>query len=116
MNDAVTAAGRRPGMLTALTDADVIDHLNGIPGALGVTSLSEILLVATRLKALKLNGIEPSPASLADDSYPLYLAMQMVTGKTPSAAASKFIDFVLSEPGRKILADAGYSVPIPGRE
>lgn len=116
MSDAVTAAGMRPGMLTALTDADVIDHLNAIPGALGVTSLSEILIVAPRLKALKLDGIEPSPASLADGSYPLYLAMRMVTGQTPSAAATKFIDFVLSEPGRKILAEAGYAVSAPGRD
>lgn len=116
MNDAVMAAGMRPGMLTALTDADVIEHLIAIPGALGVTSLSEIIANPERLKVLKLDGIEPSPASLADNSYPLYLSMQMVTGKAPSAVAAKFIDFVLSEPGRKLLAEAGYTVPIPGRE
>lgn len=115
MRDAVTSAGARPGMLTALTDADVIEHLNSIPGALGVTSLGEVLANASRLKALKLDGIEPSAASLADGSYPLHLAMQMVTGKTPSAVAAQFIDFVMSAPGRKILAEAGFAVPVPGR-
>jgi phosphate transport system substrate-binding protein len=113
MRDAVTAAGARPGMLTALTDADVIEQVNSIPGALGVTSLSEVRANAPRLKTLKLDGVEPSPASLADDTYPLFLSMLMVTGKTPSALASRFIDFALSAPGRKILSDAGYAVPAP---
>lgn len=112
---AVTAASARQGMLFALTDADVAENLNAIPGALGIMSLSEILANPGPLNTLMLDGIAPDVASLADGSYPLYLTMRMVTGKTPGAAATRFIGFVQSAAGREILVRAGHSVSVPSQ-
>jgi phosphate transport system substrate-binding protein len=63
------------------------------------------------LKALKLNGVEPSAASLADGTYPLSLSFFLVTGKTPAPLATRFIQFVQSEQGLRILRETGHAPP-----
>lgn len=110
MKDAVTAAERRPGMLFALTDQDNIENIDRVPGSLGPTTLNQIVTDAPQLRALKLNGVEPSAAALADGSYRYYHTYYLVTGKAPSPLAERFIAFVQSERGRKILADTGHSL------
>ncbi len=115
LREASAVALARPGMLFALTDADVAEILNTVPGAFGIMSLSEVIANPVPLKTLALNGIAPTAASPADGSYPLYVTMRMVTGKTPSAAATRFIGFVQSAAGREILVRAGHSVSVPSQ-
>jgi ABC-type phosphate transport system substrate-binding protein len=55
--------------------------------------------------------VVPGPAALAAGSYPLRHTYFLITAGEPSPIASSFVDFVLSEPGRKILAETGHSVP-----
>jgi phosphate transport system substrate-binding protein len=110
MKEAVLAAEKRPGMLSALTDQEAMDRLDKVPGALVVTSLSEVIHVPS-LKALKLEGVDPTPASLADGTYPLSLSFFMITGKSPPALATRFIAFVQSEQGLKILRETGHAPP-----
>ncbi len=111
MKAAVTAAEKRPGMLFAVTDQEALEQLEKVPGALGASSLAEVMSRDSVLTALRLNGIDPSPESLADGTYPLQHTFYLVTGKTPSAAVSRFVDFVLSETGRKILSETGHGLP-----
>lgn len=108
MRDAVTAAEKRPGMVYALTDQDTIEHLARVPGSIGPTALNQILTDASRLKVLTLDGIVPSAAAIADSSYRYVFAYYLVTGQKASPLADRFIAFVQSETGRKILADTGH--------
>lgn len=113
IKDAVTAAGKRPGMLFALTDQDATEILGKIPGAIGPTALCEIITANPQLKALALDGIAPSPATIADGSYPLYYRFYLVTGAKPGAVAEQFIAFIQSDAGKRILIDTGHWVPSP---
>lgn len=54
------------------------------------------------VKVAKVNGLLP-----ADPSYPYYQVFSFVTKGRPTGAPKKFIDFALSEEGRKILTKRG---------
>ena len=95
-------------MVFALTDQDTLEHLDRVPGSIGPTTLNQIVTDAPRLRVLPLDGIAPSAAAIADGSYRYFFTYYLVTGKTPSPLAERFIAFVQSEPGRKILADTGH--------
>lgn len=110
MSDAVTAAGKRPGMLFALTDQETTESIGKIPGSIGVTALCELITANPQLKALALDGVTPSPATIADGSYPVYYRLYLVTGAKPDARAERFIAFVQSEAGKRILTDTGHWV------
>jgi phosphate transport system substrate-binding protein len=111
MREAVTAAGKRPGMLFALTDQETTESISKIPGALGPTALCEIITANPQLKPLALDGVEPSPANIANGSYPVYHRFYLVTGAKPSAQAERFIAFIYSDAGKKILTGSGHWVP-----
>ena len=113
MSEAVTAAGKRPGMLFALTDQDATDNIGKIPGAIGLTALCELITANPQLKALALDSVAPSPATIADGSYPVYHRFYLVTGPKPNALGERFIAFIQSEPGKRILTDTGHWVPTP---
>jgi phosphate transport system substrate-binding protein len=107
----VSAAEKRPGVQFSVTDQDAAGDLERIPGAIGPSSLALILSERRALKALKLDGVEPTPANAAGKAYPLYKQMFFVTGAKRPAAVERFIDFVRSPAGRRILADNGHWIP-----
>ena len=63
------------------------------------------------LRALKLDGKEPTLTNLASGAYPYHKRLFLVTGAKRSAAVERFIAFVRSPAGRKILAGSGHWVP-----
>ncbi len=77
----------------------------------GPSSLALIVSEKRKLRALKLDGKEPSLANLANGAYPYYKRLFLVTGRQPSAVAENFAAFVKSPAGRKILAANGSGVP-----
>lgn len=108
MREALGNAEKRPGMHIAVNDQDNADSLERIAGAIGVTTLVQIISEQRQLKALSLNGVEPSPATLASGSYPMYRTLFLVTGPRTSPAAKKFVAFVQSPAGREILSRTGH--------
>jgi phosphate transport system substrate-binding protein len=111
MGAALSAAETRKGMAFAVTDQDAADNLERLPGALGPSTLAQILSERRALKALELDNVEPSPATIADGSYPYYKTLFMVTSSDTSPAARQFMAFVTSAAGRDILIRTGHWVP-----
>jgi len=111
LGQAVAAAEARPGVQYAVTDQDAANDLERIPGAIGPSSLALILSERRTLRALQLDGVEPSVANAVAKAYPLYKRIFFVTGPKRSAAAERFIAFVQSPVGRKILTDNGHWIP-----
>jgi phosphate transport system substrate-binding protein len=107
-------AGSRPGMLIAVTDQDSADNVEKIPGALGSSTLSQIIAEKRPLKALKFNGVEPSAKTIADGKYPYYKRLYMVTTPKMRPGAHKFIAFVRSPAGQEILKRTEHWVVEPG--
>ena len=72
MREAKLLAEKRKGLAFAVTDQDAADNLAKISGALGPSTLAQILSERRALKALRLDGVEPSAQSIADVRYAYY--------------------------------------------
>jgi phosphate transport system substrate-binding protein len=110
MEQAVNFAQSREGMIVALTDQDTAEAVEKINGALGVSTLTQILSEKRKFKILSLNGVRPSVEGISVGSYPLAKTLYMVTSTKTPAAARQFIDFIGSQAGRKILIEYGNMV------
>lgn len=74
------------------------------PNAIGFVSLG---LVDVTVIALKLDGVAATRENVLNKTYNLSRPFIFITGKEPVGETKKFIDFVLSEEGKKILNDEG---------
>lgn len=110
LRDALGEAEGRKGTAFAVTDQDAADGLEKIQGALGPTTLAQILAEGRALKALGLDGIEPSVEALADGRYPYHKRLFLVTTAKSPPTAREFVAFVKSATGRTILARTGHWV------
>jgi len=106
------AMARHRHLPVATTDQETADMLERVPGAVGTSTLALIRSEGRELKALRLDGVTPSPASLADATYPLYKSLYLLT-RSPSPAARAFVDFVRGEEARRILEETGHLAVAP---
>ena len=85
---------------------DVITAVSQNPDAIGYTSLASI---KDSVKALDVDGVTPSEASVKDGSYKVQRPFVLVTveGKALSQAAQSFFDYVTSADAADIIAKAG---------
>jgi len=65
-------------MLFAVTDQESAESIEKIPGAFGSTTLAQLLTEKRAIKALRFNGVEPSPGTLAEGSYPYFKPLFVV--------------------------------------
>ena len=109
--EAVGVADRREGLAFAVIDQEAADKIESIPGAIGVTSLALIQSEGRQLRALTLDGVEPTVENGASGDYPLFKRFFFITKQKPSAAAAQFMAFVGSPAGREILTNTGHWLP-----
>lgn len=107
LGQALSLAERRPGVAFSVTDQDAANDIERISGAIGPSSL--VLLIGEKrpLRALKLDGIEPTLANIASGAYPHYKRLFFLAGAKHSATVQRFIAFGRSSAGRKLLAQSG---------
>lgn len=91
----------------AITDYDSAECIEKIPGAFGTSTLAMILATQSSMKALHLDGIAPTLNNVENGSYPLTKTFHVVTRQNPTATVQRFINFIYSKTGSKILADSG---------
>lgn len=91
----------------ALTSQEAANLIERIPGAIGFSPLSLIRSEQRQMKALSFEGVAPSAANTANGSYPLVMELSLVTRPNPPERVRKFIEFVASEPGKKLLEESG---------
>lgn len=111
LEQALTGAEQRPGMPFATNDQEAADKLESIPGALGVTTLCLIKSEERNLRALPLEGVEPTAANGASGRYPHVKRFYLITRTDASPEVKRFIAFVNSAAGREILARTGHWTP-----
>ncbi len=129
-NDAeIVLIGREPGSGTrdgfeSITDTkdkcvysqeqtstgDVITTVAGNPAAIGYASLASI---KDSVKAIKVDGVVPSEATIKDGSYKVQRNFVLVTktGGKLSAAAQEFFNFITSADASEVIRNAG-AVPV----
>ncbi|MCK4509622.1 MAG: phosphate ABC transporter substrate-binding protein [Desulfuromonadales bacterium] len=71
--------------------------------SVGITALSRSMLDAAHVKAIKVDGVAPTAASISEGRYPLAKPLTLVTKGEPQGDLARFIDLAKSQQGRTIL-------------
>ena len=93
---------------------DVVSLVERTPSAIGFSGLG---YRTDKVKVLKVSkktgdkGIEPSIATTWDNTYPIARPMFMYTPGQPPPHVDKYISWILTDPGQKIVEESGY-VPL----
>ncbi|MDD4423149.1 MAG: phosphate ABC transporter substrate-binding protein [Methanocorpusculum parvum] len=78
------------------------------PGAIGYVSLE---YVDPTVKAFSISGVQATVDNVINGSYTINRPLLMITNGEPDGLAKKFLSFILSPEGQKIIADNGF-VPV----
>jgi phosphate transport system substrate-binding protein len=94
---------------TLLSDQEMNQALVATPNAFGFSDLGAIKAGKLPIKALRVNGVAPTPDNIRNGSYPLVktLSFVYVKGHLPPTGQA-FLEFVGGEQGQKILKAYGY--------
>ncbi|MGI6204542.1 MAG: substrate-binding domain-containing protein [Anaerovoracaceae bacterium] len=85
--------------------AVMIQTVAGNKQSIGYVSLGSL---SDDVKALKVDGVEPSVDTVKSGDYKVSRPFNIVTGPKTNAAAKDFINFIMSEEGQKIVEEEGY--------
>ena len=110
IDKSLSIAEKKPGQIFAATDQEAADRMESIPGSLGVTTVSLIRSEKRKLRALALDGVEPSQENTNSSRYTLVKQFNFVLPREPGFAVQEFVKFVRSPQGRKVLEQTGHSV------
>lgn len=81
--------------------------------AIGYLSLGSM---AGNVKAIKVDGVEPTGENIKNGSYKIAREFNLVLGEEPDALAEDFIDFVISKQGQEIVEQQGYVKTSDGKD
>lgn len=113
VKEALASAMSRPGMVTGITDQDSAKHLARLRGSLGTSSLAIMLAEKHPIHAVAIEGVAPSVTALAQGTYPYHKTLFLVARDKTPAAAARFMAFVRSPEGQRILSDIGHWIAEP---
>ncbi|MCI0541939.1 MAG: phosphate ABC transporter substrate-binding protein [Verrucomicrobiales bacterium] len=94
---------------------DVVDLISKTPNAIGYSGMGYATPAVKHLKVSKKKGdkaVEPTIATTLDKTYPIARPMFMYTAGDPAPHIKKYLDWIMSDAGQKIVAETGY-VPLP---
>ncbi len=101
-------AYKRRGIAVAATDQESADLISAVPGAFGTSTMALILSEQRPLKALTLDGVEPSNENMMNGSYPLVKSLYFVVNEPASSAVKQFLEFILAPEAQAILKRTGH--------
>ena len=107
---ALAAAHARPGMVRAATDQESADQSERLAGSLGTSSLALVRSEKRPLQIIEIDGVQPTPESVARGTYPYAKTFVLVTKGTPAPTTQRFFDFIASDEGREVLVRLGHLV------
>ncbi|MDR0445684.1 MAG: substrate-binding domain-containing protein [Oscillospiraceae bacterium] len=83
----------------------MISSVAGSAEAIGYISLGSL---SSAVKALKIDGAEPSVASIKNGSYAISRPFNLALTTELSAAAQDFVSFIMSAEGQSVIESGGY--------
>lgn len=107
LNRSLADASTRRGLPIGFTDQESMSMIEKLPGGLGTATLTAIISENRALRAITLDGVDPSVENLANGSYPLKKSLYLVTRTSPKEITRHFIAFLRSEEGARILTETG---------
>ena len=94
---------------------DVVELIAKTPNAIGYSGMGYATPQVKQLRVSKKKGEKAVAASIAttlDKTYPIARPMFMYTAGEPAPHIKKYLDWVVSDAGQKIVEETGY-VPLP---
>lgn len=90
--------------LTQESNGSVKELVRHDPAAVGYMSLG---LVGTEIKSVRIAGVQPTSENVLNGSYTLVRPFLFIAEKQPRPQTQKFLDFVLSDQGQRLLEKEG---------
>jgi phosphate transport system substrate-binding protein len=94
---------------------DVVELIAKTPNAIGYSGMGYATPDVKHLKVSKKKGekaVEPTVETTLDKTYPIARPMFMYTVGEPKPHVKKYLDWILSDAGQKLVTETGY-VPLP---
>lgn len=105
-NSLVLSGGKvKDGSLMLASNNAVASTVANTPGAIGYVGLGYL---TEDIKAIKVEGVMPTRNTIQDKSYPIARTLHMYTNGKPKGNVKKYLDFVLSPEGQKIVEEQGF--------
>jgi phosphate transport system substrate-binding protein len=89
---------------------EVLDSLNNRPGTVGISTAGPVMATRKNVKPTAIGGASPTLESVRSNKYKFYNEIGFVTVGEPKGAAKRFIDFVMSADGEKLLEKQGAAI------
>ena len=90
---------------------DMAKELAATAGGIGMTTATVVEQSQGRIKALSLSGVAPTAENVQNKKYALTRDSFLVTKAAPSPAVARFLEFVRSSAGEKVIIANG-AVPV----
>jgi len=95
----------RPDAIMQASNQGVASIVTRTPGAIGYVGLGYI---TPAVKAISVDSVMPTRDSVLRNKYPISRPLFMYTNGAPQGMVKKFIDFVKSAEGQKIVSEEGF--------
>ncbi len=95
----------KSGSLMLASNNAVASTVATTPGAIGYAGLG---YVTSDIKAIEVDNVMPTRETIQNKSYSVARTLHMYTNGEPKGNVKKYIDFVLSPEGQKIVEEQGF--------
>jgi len=95
----------RPDALMQASNQAIATTVAGTPGAIGYIGLGYL---SEHVKAVDIDGIKASKATVLSGKYPIGRPLFMYTNGAPKGLVKEFLDFILSEEGQQLVEQQGF--------
>ena len=102
-----------PKVVIMRYEPELINALQNTPYSIGAFSLAYAISNKLPVNRLSLNNIEAIPENIKSGKYKMVRHIGIVKVKKSSEVTQKFLDFVFSDKGAKILNSSGFVSSVP---
>ena len=95
----------RPDALLQASNSAVANTAANTPGTIGYIGLG---YVSGKVKAISVDNVMPSKETINSGEYSLARTLFMYTNGEPKGAVKKYLDFVISEEGKKLVEENSF--------
>jgi phosphate transport system substrate-binding protein len=90
---------------------EVLGALDKRPGTIGITNLGSNFREHENIKAVAINGVSPTAETARNEKYRFFREQGLVTVGEPQGLTKRFIEFMATAEGRKIIGSQG-AIPL----